>query len=140
MKVDELEFDASRQVPRVRAASWRGAQTGDDGDFAETLAEWARTTLSTTIEIVHQSTDQKGFSVIAAQVAVEWKLAWLIGYRWLARDYEPHLATSEAFIRWASPYRSSCSGRSCGATPLRPCYLKISNTFRGMRRAHSPLG
>lgn len=73
-----------------------------DAGFAGTLTEWARTTVNTTIEIVRKPKGQKGFAVIPRRWAVERTLAWLTGYRRLARDYERHPATAEAIIRWAA--------------------------------------
>ncbi|AHH95735.1 hypothetical protein KALB_2367 [Kutzneria albida DSM 43870] len=87
-----------RQHPLLSATRRRTRYLFVDGGFAGALVEWARTT----IEIVRKPAGQKGFSVIPRRWVVERTLAWLTGYRRLARDYERHPATSEALIRWAS--------------------------------------
>ncbi|WP_394468209.1 IS5 family transposase [Kutzneria buriramensis] len=91
-----------RQHPLLSTTRRRTRHLSADAGFAGALVEWARTTLRTTLEIVRKPPGQKGFSVIPRRWAVERTLAWLTGYRRLARDYERHPATSEAFIRWAS--------------------------------------
>jgi transposase len=91
-----------RQHPLLSTARLRTRYLFADGGFAGALVDWAATTLRTTIEIVRKPVGQKGFAVIPRRWVVERTLAWLTGYRRLARDYERHTATSEAIIRWAS--------------------------------------
>ena len=73
-----------------------------DGGFAGSLVDWARTTVTTTIDVVRKPPGQKGFAVIPRRWVVERTFAWLTSYRRLARDYERHPATAEAIIRWAA--------------------------------------
>jgi len=73
-----------------------------DQGFAGRLVEWAKSMLSTTIEIVRKPADQRGFVVHPVRWIVERSLAWLTAHRRLARDYERDPRTSEAMIRWAA--------------------------------------
>jgi transposase len=73
-----------------------------DAAFAGRLLEWAIRTLRTTIHVVRKPAGQRGFAVIPRRWAVEQTLAWLTSHRRLVRDYERHLAVSEAMIRWAA--------------------------------------
>jgi transposase len=73
-----------------------------DGAFAGRLLDWAHTILCTTLHIVRNPADQRGFAVIPRRWAVERTFAWLTAHRRLARDYERHPASSEAMIRWAA--------------------------------------
>ncbi|TDC14093.1 transposase [Actinomadura bangladeshensis] len=73
-----------------------------DAGFAGRLVGWASSTLRTTLSIVREPADQKGFAVLPRRWAVERTLAWLTAHRRLAHDYERHPATSEAMIRWAA--------------------------------------
>lgn len=93
-----LELRHRQLLSRVRRVRHLFA----DGGFAGALLAWARELLRTTIEIVRKPEGQKGFAVIPRRWAVERTLAWLTGYRRLARDYERHPATAEAIVRWAA--------------------------------------
>lgn len=73
-----------------------------DSAFAGRLLEWAAQHLHTTIHVVRKPAGQRGFAVIPRRWAVERTLAWLTGYRRLARDDERDPAVSEAMIRWAA--------------------------------------
>lgn len=73
-----------------------------DADFAGRLVDWAAQTLRTTVSIVREPANQKGFAMLPRRWAVERTLAWLTAYRRLAHDYERRPATSEAMIRWAA--------------------------------------
>lgn len=88
----QLMARAARRVRHVFA----------DSGFAGALVGWARTLLTTTIEVVRKPQGQKGFAVIPRRWAVERMFAWITAYRRLARDYERHPATAEAIIRWAA--------------------------------------
>ena len=73
-----------------------------DQGFAGRLVDWCRNILHTSLEIVRKPADQEGFVVHPRRWVVERTLAWLTGYRRLARDYERDPAVSEALIRWAA--------------------------------------
>jgi transposase len=66
------------------------------------LLNWAQTILRSTLHLVREPADQRGFAVIRGRWAVERTSAWLTAHRRLARDRERDPATSEAMIRWAA--------------------------------------
>jgi transposase len=74
-----------------------------DGGFAGRLLDWATQVLRTTVQVVREPADQRGFAVIPRRWAVERMLAWLTAHRRPARDYERDPALSEAMIRWPRP-------------------------------------
>lgn len=73
-----------------------------DQGFSGRLTGWARRTLGIGLYIVVKPAGQRGFQVQPRRWVVERTLAWLLGHRRLARDYERYPATSEAMIRWAA--------------------------------------
>jgi transposase len=71
-----------------------------DGGYAGKLLDWAREQLPLTLQIVKRSDNTKGFHVLPRRWVVERTLAWIIGHRRCARDYERLPAHHEAMVRW----------------------------------------
>ncbi|NYH40331.1 transposase [Micromonospora jinlongensis] len=63
-----------------------------DTGFAGRLVDWARDLLRTTVEIVREPADQRGFVVHPRRWVGERTLAWITAHRRLARDYETYPA------------------------------------------------
>ncbi len=82
---------AQGRLPRLRLI-WA------DGGYAGQLIDWVRNTCSWVLEIVKRSDDVKGFEVLPHRWVVERTFAWFSRYRRLSKDYEFHVATSEAMI------------------------------------------
>jgi len=73
-----------------------------DQGFAGRFVDWAKSVLSTTVEIVRKPAGQQGFVVHPRRWVVERTLGWLMLHRRLARDYETDPTTAEHMIRWAA--------------------------------------
>jgi putative transposase len=70
----------------------------DEGYQGKTAAAAIRHHLEIELEIVPKPVGQKGFAVIPRRWVVERTFAWLGRYHRLCKDYEYHVATSQAMI------------------------------------------
>lgn len=97
-----------------------------------TTAVLARDTLCTTLEIVCEPADQRGFNVISRRWVVERTLAWLTTYRRPARDHERDTAISEAIHprQRVSRARATPLPRRC-TPPPRPGRSRACASPRG---------
>ena len=82
--------------PWLRHLFADGATAGDKlRDALANLGRW-------TVEIVKRSDSAQGFEVLPRRWVVERAFAWMGGNRRLAKDFEPALATAEAWLYLAS--------------------------------------
>ena len=88
-----LLWNLHRTCGRIRLA-WA------DAGYAGKLADWAKTTLKLTVQIVRKR-DQHAFEVLPRRWVVERTLAWITTCRRCARDYERLPASHEAMVLWA---------------------------------------
>jgi transposase len=72
-----------------------------DGGYHGTLAEWAKTALGITVEIVNKLAGQTSFVPLPRRWVVERTFSWITQARRNVRDYERLPAHSEAFIHWS---------------------------------------
>jgi transposase len=56
--------------------------------------------LRTTVDIVRKPAGQKGFALLPKRWVVERTLAWITGYRRLARDYERRADSEVPWVWW----------------------------------------
>jgi transposase len=73
-----------------------------DGGYAGRLADWARSVLTLTVQIVKRNDDTRGFTVLPRRWVVERTFGWMLRYRRLVRDYERRPDHHEAMVLWAS--------------------------------------
>jgi transposase len=73
-----------------------------DGGYHGTLAEWAKTTLGITVEIVNKLAGQTSFVPLPRHWVVERTFSWICRARRNVRDYERLPEHSEAFIHWST--------------------------------------
>jgi transposase len=71
-----------------------------DAGYSGKLADWAKTTLKLTVQIVRKR-DAHAFEVLPRRWVVERTLAWITNCRRCARDYERLPASHEAMVLWA---------------------------------------
>jgi transposase len=71
-----------------------------DGGYAGKLA-WVCERLGLTLRIVKRSEAAQGFTVLPRRWVVERTLAWIIGHRRCARDYELLQRHHETMVRWS---------------------------------------
>lgn len=95
-----------RPAGRVLLARLRHAQPGishvwADGGYNGTLADWAKTTLRITVEIVKKIVGQTTFIVLPRRWVAERTFSWISQARRNVRDYERLPEHSEAFINWS---------------------------------------
>jgi hypothetical protein len=95
---DGAKASLLRRLPRHPDS----ARVRRPGGFAGQLVEWARDTITVTLDIVRKPAEQKGFAVPPRRWVIERTLAWLTACRRLTRDYERHPEVSEGIIRWAA--------------------------------------
>jgi putative transposase len=89
----KLVFErAWRKFPTLRRV-WA------DGGYAGKLIAWLQTLCGWVLEIVKRSDDVKGWVLLPRRWVVERTFAWLSQCRVLARDYEYHPETSEAWVQ-----------------------------------------
>jgi putative transposase len=72
-----------------------------DGGYRGTLAEWAKTTLGITVEIVNKLAGQTSFVALPRRWVVERTFSWISRARRNVRDYERLPEHAEAFIHWS---------------------------------------
>ena len=77
---------------RIRLVWANGGYQGPD------LAEWVKSPLGWTWEVVKRSDDKKGFVVLPRRWVVERTFAWLSFNRRLSKDYEKLTRNSEAML------------------------------------------
>jgi len=65
----------------------------------EAAVGWARAFARWHLDLVRKPGDRKGFVVLPSRWVVEQAFAWLMNSRRLARDHEPHSASSEAMFK-----------------------------------------
>jgi putative transposase len=93
---------AGRALLSLLRQSQRGIRpVWADGGYTGTLIEWAKTTLSITLEIVKKIAGQTTFIVLPRRWVVERTFSWISQARRNVRDYERLPAHSEAFINWS---------------------------------------
>jgi transposase len=94
--------DAARPLlPRVRGSFKRIQLVFADAGYAGKLVDWAREQLRLKLQIVKRTDKAKGFYVLPRRWVVERTLAWIVGHRRCARDYERLPAHHETMVRWA---------------------------------------
>lgn len=71
-----------------------------DGGYAGKLVTWATDQLKLTLQIVKRPDNVAGFQVLPRRWVVERTLAWIIGHRRCARDYERRPDHHETMVRW----------------------------------------
>jgi transposase len=86
---DALLADLKREQPTLLHV-WA------DGSYAGDLVAWATEALGVTLEIVKRLGD--GFVVLPKRWIVERTIAWLCRNRRLAKDFEEHEETTEAWM------------------------------------------
>jgi putative transposase len=69
-----------------------------DGGYAGTLIDWLKRWCGWTLQIVQKLENQVGFHVLPRRWIVERTIAWLNRSRRLSKDYEVHVANSEAML------------------------------------------
>ena len=82
-------------APRLRRIWADGAYSG------RALAKWCEERGGWKLEVVKKPTDTEGFEVLPRRWVVERTFAWLGRQRWLSKDYERKVQTSEAMIQVA---------------------------------------
>ena len=93
---------AARQLlPLLHSAHHSIRHLWADGGYHGTLAEWAKTTLGITIEIVNKLAGQTSFVALPRRWVVERTFSWITQARRNVRDYERLSEHSEAFIHWS---------------------------------------
>ncbi|HUL99674.1 MAG TPA: transposase [Mycobacterium sp.] len=70
--------------------------------YAGRLADWARSVLTLTVQIVKRNDDTSGFTLLPRRWVVERTFGWMLRYRRLVRDYERRPDHHEAMVLWAS--------------------------------------
>ncbi len=73
-----------------------------DQGYKEQFIAWFLATFQWIVEIVRRNPAVKGFEVLPKRWIVERTFAWMNAYRRLSKDYEYHVASSEAMIYLAS--------------------------------------
>jgi putative transposase len=86
---DALLADLKREQPTLLLV-WA------DQGYAGELVDWAKEALGVTLEIVKRTGD--GFVVQAKRWIVERTIAWIGRNRRMARDFEEHAETTEAWM------------------------------------------
>jgi transposase len=72
-----------------------------DSGYAGKLVDWALEKLNLKLQIVKR-TDKHSFQVLPRRWVVERSLAWIIGHRRCARDYERLPEHHESMVRWTA--------------------------------------
>nr|WP_199434823.1 IS5 family transposase [Qaidamihabitans albus] len=88
-------------LSRLRQTQRRVRHIWADGGYNGTLADWAKTTVNMTVEIVKKPHRAKTFIVLPRRWVVERTFSWISQARRNVRDYERLPTHSEAFINWA---------------------------------------
>lgn len=93
--------DAAKPVLELLATWCRRVRlVWADGGYAGKLVTWAKTCLNLVVQVVKRSDDATGFVVLPRRWVVERTLAWIIGHRRCARDYERLPTHHETMVRW----------------------------------------
>lgn len=94
--------DAARPLLALLATHYRRVRlVWADGGYTGKLVVWARTKLDLAVQIVKRSDDTTGFEVLPRRWVVERTLAWIIGHRRCAHDYERLQRHHETMVRWS---------------------------------------
>lgn len=88
-------------LQRLSASCQRIQLVWADGGYAGKLLNWARDQLKLTLQVVKRNDNTKGFHVLPRRWVVERTLAWIIGHRRCARDYERLPTHHETMVRWS---------------------------------------
>lgn len=69
-----------------------------DQGYAGEVVAWAKEILGVTLQIVKRLTGEPGFVIQAKRWIVERTIAWICRNRRMAKDYEEHEETTEAWM------------------------------------------
>lgn len=73
-----------------------------DGGYAGRLADWGKSVLALTVQIIKRTDDTSGFKVLPRRWVVERTFGWMLRYRRLVRDYERRPQHHEAMVLWVN--------------------------------------
>lgn len=93
---------AGRQLLALLRQCQRGVRlVWADGGYSGALVEWAKTTLSITVQIVKKIVGQTTFVALPRRWVAERTFSWICQARRNVRDYERLPEHSAAFINWS---------------------------------------